>query len=42
MVGGLIPEDIQAFLLKRIDSIAQLEALLLLRDHPECEWSVAP
>lgn len=28
MVDGLIPEDVTAFLLKRIDSITQLEALL--------------
>ena len=39
MVEGLIPEDVQAFLLKRIDSITQLEALLLLRANPACEWS---
>ena len=41
MVEGLIPEDVQAFLLKRIDSIPQLEALVLLRANPEFEWSAA-
>lgn len=41
MGDGLIPEEVQAFLLKRIDSITQLEALLLLRANPECAWSAA-
>lgn len=41
MSEGLIPEDVQAFLLRRIDSIAELEALLLLRANPEVEWSPA-
>jgi hypothetical protein len=34
-----IPEDIKCFLLVNIDSIAQWEALLLLRSNPEKEWS---
>jgi hypothetical protein len=39
MVDALIPDDVRAFLLKHIDSIAQLEALLLLRSNPTLEWT---
>jgi hypothetical protein len=35
----VIPDDVRRFLLKRIDSVAHLEALLLLRDNPDMEWS---
>jgi hypothetical protein len=38
MVHEFIPDDVQAFLLQRIDSIAQLEALLLLRNNPMLTW----
>jgi DNA-binding IclR family transcriptional regulator len=41
MIEGLIPEDIKQFILTSIDSIAQLEALLLLRANPQERWSVA-
>jgi hypothetical protein len=34
----LIPSDVQQFILKRIDSIAELEAMLLLSGHPEQAW----
>jgi hypothetical protein len=34
----IIPSDIQQFILDRIDSIAQLEALLLLRGSPDTWW----
>ena len=34
----IIPSDIQQFILDRIDSIAQLEALLLLRESPDTWW----
>lgn len=40
MTGDLVPVDVQQFILKRIDSIAQLEALLLLSGHAHVEWSV--
>lgn len=40
MPEELIPEDVRAFLLQHIDSIAQLEALLLLRNDPTYAWSV--
>lgn len=39
MVDDLIPDDVKAFLLKHIDSVAQLEALLLLRANPDLEWN---
>jgi hypothetical protein len=34
-----IPPDVREFLTRYIDSIAQLEALLLLRDNAAPEWS---
>jgi hypothetical protein len=39
MTDDPIPGDVKAFLLRYIDSIAQLEALLLLRAHAELTWS---
>jgi len=41
MDEGHLPEDVRTFLLQRIDSIATLEALLLLRAHPAVAWSAA-
>ena len=38
MAHELIPDDVKAFLLQRIDSIAQLEALLLLRTNAALTW----
>ena len=35
----LIPDDVRTFLLQHIDSVAQLEALLLLRADPTCTWN---
>src|SRR5687767_1986472 len=40
MGNDLIPGDVEEFVVKRIDSVAQLEALLLARSEPEVEWSV--
>ncbi|HEY7183024.1 MAG TPA: leucine zipper domain-containing protein [Blastocatellia bacterium] len=34
-----IPNDVRRFVLESIDSIAQLEALLLLRRSPNEEWT---
>src|SRR5215203_1988836 len=34
----IIPPDIQQFIQDRIDSIGQLEALLLLRESPDTWW----
>ena len=40
MVNGIVPEHVKAFLLQHIDSIAQLEALLLLRREAARSWNV--
>jgi hypothetical protein len=37
----IIPADVQQFILDRIDSIGQLEALLLLRESPDTWWEEA-
>ena len=37
----LIPEDFAQFIIEKIDSVAQLEALLLLRENPQQQWDVA-
>lgn len=37
-MSGLIPEEIKAFILDHIDSIAELEALLVLRENPYQCW----
>ncbi len=39
MVDDCIPEDVKQLILERIDSIAQLEALLLLRGSPQIDWT---
>lgn len=36
-----MPEELRAFIIRYIDSIAQLEALLLLRNNPADNWDVA-
>lgn len=41
MVDELIPGDLRTFLLRYIDSIVQLEALLLLRANARDDWNVA-
>jgi hypothetical protein len=40
MTREFIPADITEFIIEKIDSVAQLEALLLLRNSPEEKWSV--
>jgi hypothetical protein len=40
MSGESIPAEIVQFITEKIDSVAQLEALLLLRDQPDERWSV--
>jgi len=40
MVEQYIPEDVTRFVVEKIESVAQLEALLLLRGSKEKEWSV--
>ncbi len=40
MVKELIPDDVRQFILTSVDSVAQLEALLLLRNNPQEKWNV--
>jgi len=41
MVDDGVPADLRDFILKSIDSVGQLEALLLLRADPGKTWDVA-
>ena len=41
MTDDPIPADLRDFILRYIDSVAHLEALLLLRASPETAWEVA-
>lgn len=41
MISSPIPDDVRQFILEKIDSVAQLEALLLLRGNPSDDWNVA-
>ncbi|MCC2641417.1 MAG: hypothetical protein K0S45_1830 [Nitrospira sp.] len=36
-----IPDDVRRFIQANIDSIAHLEALLLVHEQPDVEWTVA-
>jgi hypothetical protein len=40
MSGESIPDQIAQFIVEKIDSVAQLEALLLLCGKPEDRWSL--
>src|SRR5262249_33871240 len=40
MADDIIPGDLRDFILRYIDSIGQLEALLLLRAHPDMDWDI--
>lgn len=40
MTEDPIPSDIRQFILRSIDSVAQLEALLLLRANPQHKWDI--
>ena len=40
MANDVIPDNIKQFVLKNIDSIAELEGLLMLRSHPQKEWTM--
>jgi hypothetical protein len=40
MEDELIPEDVRNFIVDKIDSVAELEGLLLLSREPETDWSV--
>jgi len=39
MADDLVPPDLRDFILKHIESIAEIEALLLLRQTPEETWT---
>lgn len=41
MIDEIIPEDVKQFILQHIDSVAQLECLLLLQADPQISWSAA-
>jgi hypothetical protein len=41
MADELIPGNVRDFILRHIDSVAQLEALLLLRGNPDEIWDIA-
>ncbi|HKQ44214.1 MAG TPA: hypothetical protein VJS47_02365 [Rhizomicrobium sp.] len=40
MPSELIPADVRQFILDHIDSVSELEALLLLRKYADQDWSV--
>lgn len=40
MADSLIPARVREFIASNIDSIAELEALLLIRSDPETYWSI--
>jgi hypothetical protein len=40
MGDELIPEDVRQFIVDKIDSVAQLEGLLLMSKNPETDWSI--
>jgi hypothetical protein len=40
MDPSVIPEDVARFIQEKIDSVAQMEALLLLRKHQAQQWSL--
>jgi hypothetical protein len=40
MANDLIPEDVRQFIVDKIDSVGQLEGLLLLSRNPETEWDI--
>ncbi|MGA7487723.1 MAG: hypothetical protein WBW74_12415 [Xanthobacteraceae bacterium] len=41
MADDLVPDEVRDFIHKHIDSVAQLEALLLLRANPNGHWDAA-
>jgi hypothetical protein len=41
MADEPIPDDVRDFILRHVDSVAQLEALLLLRANPSTSWDAA-
>lgn len=41
MTGEPLPDAVRSFVLKYVDSVAQLEALLLVRSHAGSGWDVS-
>ena len=41
MADEPVPDDVRDYILNHIDSIVQLEALMLLRAHPAQSWDIA-
>lgn len=39
MADQYVSDELRSFILKRIDSVAQIEALLLIRSDPRSQWS---
>jgi hypothetical protein len=39
-VDDVIPPEVREFIIRHIDSVSQLEALLMLHAHPEENWEV--
>jgi transcription initiation factor IIE alpha subunit len=39
MSDKIIPEDVEKFILEKIESVAHMEALLILRENPQQEWT---
>lgn len=40
MADDLIPDGVRQFIVDKIDSVAELEGLLLLRKNSETEWNI--
>lgn len=40
-MNDVIPANVQEFIIRHIDSVSQLEALLILRAQPDKDWEVA-
>ena len=40
MPSDLIPDDVREFIIRHIDSVAQFEALMLLRGSADQQWDV--
>ena len=38
---NILPTELSQFILEKIDSVAQLEALLLCRENPKTGWTLA-
>lgn len=39
-MNDIIPAEVRDFIIRHIDSVSQLEALLILHAHPEESWEV--